>query len=39
MVAMLWLVVLVSLGKLHHRGNFGHCTLRDEDCHDHVLDP
>jgi hypothetical protein len=41
-VAMVWLVVLMSVGKLHHRENFKHCTLHDEDCHDHVprnLDP
>jgi hypothetical protein len=26
-VAMVWLVVLMSVGKLHHRENFKHCTL------------
>jgi hypothetical protein len=35
-VATVCLAVLVSVGKLHHRGNLGHCTLHDEDCHDHA---
>jgi hypothetical protein len=42
MVAILQLVAQVLVGKLHHRGNLGHCTPRDKDCHDlahHNLDP
>jgi hypothetical protein len=41
-VAMVWLEALVLVGKLHHKVDLGHCTLHDEDCHDHIhliLDP
>jgi hypothetical protein len=41
-MAMVWLAVLVSVGKLHHRENPRHCIHHDKDCHDCVhrnLDP
>jgi hypothetical protein len=36
MVSLVWLVILVSMGKIHHKGNIEHCILHDEGCHDRV---